>query len=89
MHIIPFAEFFEKLIDCRIISNAHKRLLSLRVLHLILTVFVKGEDPPQDLGISDTLEIPIRMIFEQTRPCRQISVGILPIRDAMRPVVSC
>lgn len=66
--------------------------MGFTVLHLILTVFVRGEDPPQDLGISDALEIPIRMVRkilqDPTRHCRQIFVGILPIRDAMLPEVS-
>jgi membrane protein len=48
--------------DRRLISPAFKKLLSLHVTHLIISTFSKGEMPLTASNISQTLEIPIRLV---------------------------
>lgn len=51
---------FEK--DCLTVSYSFKRLLSLRISHLLVHRFAGGEKPCDARGISHTLEIPIRLV---------------------------
>lgn len=81
------AEQFEYEQECRTISNAHKRLLSLRVLHLVVNAFVKGEDPLQEQRIGDMLGIPIRMvrqILDELRSAGLVS-EVKGLRDGIGP----
>jgi membrane protein len=48
--------------DRRLISPAFKKLLSLYMTHLIISTFSKGEMPLTASNISQTLEIPIRLV---------------------------
>jgi len=48
--------------DRRLISPAFKKLLSLHITHLIISTFSKGEMPLTASNISQTLEIPIRLV---------------------------
>jgi len=47
--------------DCLRVSPAFKRLLSLRVTHLLVKKFSKGEKPLSDREISQILDIPVRL----------------------------
>ncbi|MCF8063584.1 MAG: YihY/virulence factor BrkB family protein [Deltaproteobacteria bacterium] len=51
---------FEK--DCLTASRAFKRLISLRIVHLLVHNFSKGLPPWSALRISQHLEIPIRLV---------------------------
>jgi len=48
--------------DCLRISNRFKKLVALRVTHLLLKKFCAGEKPSTAAQISHTLEIPIRLV---------------------------
>ncbi|MCK4859219.1 MAG: YihY/virulence factor BrkB family protein, partial [Candidatus Omnitrophica bacterium] len=48
--------------DCLRISHSFKRLLALRIAHLLVKNFSKGEQPLTDFEISHLLEIPIRLV---------------------------
>jgi membrane protein len=48
--------------DCRQISPAFKRLLTLHISHLIISTFSKGGMPLTASKISQALEIPIRLV---------------------------
>ena len=48
--------------DCRSISPAFKKLLSLQISHLIVSKFLKAEPPLSTIIISKSLEIPIRLV---------------------------
>jgi membrane protein len=48
--------------DRRLISPAFKKLLSLHITHLIISTFSKGEMPLTASNISQTHEIPIRLV---------------------------
>jgi membrane protein len=48
--------------DCLNVSHAFKRLLSLRVLHLMVSRFLKGESPLTARQVSLETEIPIRLV---------------------------
>ncbi len=48
--------------DCLNVSHAYKRLLSIRVLHLMVKRFLKGEDPADARQVSLETEIPIRLV---------------------------
>ena len=48
--------------DRRLISPAFKKLLSLHITHLVISTFSKGEMPLTASNISQTLEIPIRLV---------------------------
>lgn len=48
--------------DCLTVSHSHKRLLALRIVHLLVQGFSKGEAPWTAGQISRGLEIPIRLI---------------------------
>jgi membrane protein len=50
--------------DCLGVSPAFKRLLSLRIVHLLVQDFVKGAPPLSALQISHQLEIPIRLVLQ-------------------------
>jgi len=50
--------------DRRSISTAFKKLLSLNITYLIISTFSKGEMPLTASNISQTLEIPIRLVQE-------------------------
>ncbi|MBN1105165.1 MAG: YihY family inner membrane protein [Deltaproteobacteria bacterium] len=54
-------ETFEFEQDCLSVSHAFKRLLSLRTLHLMIRRFSAGEEPLDASGISQELEMPIRL----------------------------
>jgi membrane protein len=57
-------ETFEYEEDCLNASSALKRLLSLRIVHLLVARFTGGEDPPDAWEISHELEIPIRLVHQ-------------------------
>ncbi|MGB2929207.1 MAG: YihY/virulence factor BrkB family protein [Desulfobacterales bacterium] len=48
--------------DCRQISPAFKRLLTLHIAHLVISTFSKGGIPLTASKISQALEIPIRLV---------------------------
>ena len=58
------------------ISPYFKKLLSLQIAHLLIDKFAKGENPSTAAKISQTLEIPIRMvhrILDELVACKIIS----------------
>jgi len=48
--------------DCLNVSHAFKRLLSIRVLHLMVRRFLEGKDPVSAHRVSQETEIPIRLV---------------------------
>jgi len=50
--------------ECLTVSHAFKRLLSLRILHLIVRDFWRGGKPYNSRQIAHELEIPIRLVNE-------------------------
>ncbi len=50
--------------ECLTVSHAFKRLLSLRVLHMMVRDFWRGEKPYTSRQIAHDLEIPIRLVNE-------------------------
>ncbi len=50
--------------ECLTVSHAFKRLLSLRILHLIVRDFWRGGKPYTSRQIAHELEIPIRLVNE-------------------------
>jgi membrane protein len=48
--------------DCLNVSHAFKRLLSIRVLHLMVRRFLEGEEPVDARQVSLEIEIPIRLV---------------------------
>jgi membrane protein len=48
--------------DCLNVSPAFKRLLSIRVLHLIVRRFLEGQDPVNARQVSHETEIPTRLL---------------------------
>ena len=50
--------------ECLTVSHAFKRLLSLRILHLIVRDFWRGGQPYTSRQIAHDLEIPIRLVNE-------------------------
>lgn len=48
--------------DCRSISPAFKKLLSLQISHLIISKFLKAAPSLSAINISKSLEIPIRLV---------------------------
>lgn len=50
--------------DRRQISPAFKKLISLQIAHLVISTFSKGEKPLTASKISQTLEIPIRLVHQ-------------------------
>ena len=48
--------------DCLRVSNRFKKLMALRITHLLLKNFCAGEKPWTATQISHTLEIPIRLV---------------------------
>jgi membrane protein len=60
--------------DRRLISPAFKKLLSLHVTHLIISTFSKGEMPLTASNISQTLEIPIRLVQQMLDELVEIEV---------------
>jgi membrane protein len=75
------------------VSPAFKRLLTLRVAHLLIHNFKEGQTPLTDSRISECLEIPIRLLhrilrelvssrlFVQTRTPVDGKFGYQPARD--------
>ncbi|MEW6663651.1 MAG: YhjD/YihY/BrkB family envelope integrity protein [Thermodesulfobacteriota bacterium] len=57
-------ETFEYEEDCLNASSALRRLLSLRVLHLLVARFAAGKAAPDAMQISRHLEIPIRLVHQ-------------------------
>jgi membrane protein len=57
-------ETFEFEQDCLSVSHAFKRLLALRVVHLLVAHFFRGERPLSADAISHKLEIPIRLVHQ-------------------------
>jgi membrane protein len=55
-------ETFEFEPDCLRVSKAFKRLLTLRVVHLLVKNFSRSEKSWNDTQISQELEIPIRLV---------------------------
>jgi membrane protein len=53
---------FEYEADCVKASFATRRLMALRIMHLLLNRFETGEDAYNDVQISDELEIPVRLV---------------------------
>jgi membrane protein len=56
------ADAYEFEEDYRGINHASRNVLSLRILHLLVQGFVKGEPPPHAARISQTTEIPLRLV---------------------------
>jgi len=50
--------------ECLTVSHAFKRLLSLRILHLMVRAFGAGRKPYSSSQIAHELEIPIRLVNE-------------------------
>jgi len=50
--------------DCLNISRSYKKLLSLLVAHLLVKDFCSGKDAPNDIEISQRLDMPIRLVRE-------------------------
>lgn len=50
--------------DCSTVSYSFKKLLTLRVVHLLVTDFSKGNKPLSAVQIANTLEVPIRLVRE-------------------------
>jgi len=50
--------------ECLTVSHAFKRLLSLRILHLMVRKYWQGEKPYTSRQIAHDLEIPIRLVNE-------------------------
>ncbi|MBN3038464.1 MAG: YihY family inner membrane protein [Candidatus Omnitrophica bacterium] len=48
--------------DCLKVSNSFKKLLALRITHLLVSNFSKGDKPLTDTQISHVLDIPIRLV---------------------------
>jgi membrane protein len=48
--------------DCMQVSASFKKLLSLRIVHLLVRNFSAGEDPLAAAQIAHTLEVPIRLV---------------------------
>jgi membrane protein len=48
--------------DCLNVSHAFKRLLSIRVLHLMVRRFLEGKDPVSAHRVSQETEIPVRLV---------------------------
>ena len=48
--------------DCDRLLPAERRLLLLRVFHLVARRFMKGEEPADATGISSSLRIPLRLV---------------------------
>jgi membrane protein len=61
--------------DCLMVSHAFKRLLSLRVVHLLVAHFAEGERAWNAVEISHKLEIPIRLV--QQILFELLSAGVL------------
>ncbi|MDH4207193.1 MAG: YihY/virulence factor BrkB family protein [Desulfobacteraceae bacterium] len=61
--------------DRHYISPAFKKLLSLQIAHLIISIFSKGQTPLTALKISQILEIPIRLV--QQIVDELVEVGVL------------
>ena len=57
-------ETYEFELECLTVSHAFKRLLSLRVLHLMVRDFWQGGKPYNSRQIAHELEIPIRLVNE-------------------------
>lgn len=55
-------DMFEFEPDCLRVSHSFKRLLSLRVVQLLVKNFAKGKEPLTLSGISHALEIPTRLL---------------------------
>jgi membrane protein len=60
--------------DRRLISPAFKKLLSLHMAHLIISTFSKGDMPLTASDISQTLEIPIRLVQQILEELVEINV---------------
>lgn len=60
--------------DRRLISPAFKKLLSLHITHLIISAFSKGEIPLTASNISQTLEIPIRLVQQMLDDLVEVEV---------------
>jgi membrane protein len=50
--------------DCSAVSYSFKKLLTLRVVHLLVKDFSKGNKPLSAVQIANTLEVPIRLVRE-------------------------
>ena len=50
--------------DCSTLSYSFKRLLTLRVVHLLVKDFSQGNKPLSAVQIGNTLEVPIRLVRE-------------------------
>ena len=48
--------------DCRNISHTFKKLVSLQITHFVIKAFSTGEKPPTTSEITQTLEVPIRLV---------------------------
>jgi len=55
-------EAYEFATDCSHVSYRYQQLLTLRILHLLVSVILKGEQPLTAKEISIQLEIPIRLV---------------------------
>jgi len=68
--------------DRKNISPSFRKLLSLQVAHLLVTQFVRGQNPMTLRAISRSLDIPIRLVEEIiSELCRCGLVSATPSRD--------
>ncbi|KPJ64115.1 MAG: ribonuclease BN [Syntrophobacter sp. DG_60] len=79
--------------DCLRVSHSFKKLLSLKIVHLLVKNFCKGEKPWAASQISHALEIPIRLVHQilyelvdsgivsETKGAENKDVAYQPARD--------
>ena len=87
--------------DCLNVSSAFKRLLSLQIMHLMVTEFHTGRRPLTDVKISRILDIPIRLvrqilhdlvgsgIVSKTKTEEERQSGYQPARSTETMTVKC
>ncbi len=87
--------------DCLNVSSAFKRLLSLQIMHLLVTEFHTGRRPLTDVKISRILDIPIRLvrqilhdlvgsgIVSKTKTEEERQSGYQPARSIETMTVKC
>jgi len=72
--------------DCLRVSNRFKKLIALRITHLLLKNFCAGEKPSTAAEISHTLEIPIRLVRQVLFELTDARIVTETVRDGEREV---
>lgn len=79
--------------DCLNVSHAYKRMLALRIVHLLVSHFAEGRQPWNARQISHALDIPIRLVLQilydltesgilaEVSVNRDSDIGYQPARD--------